>query len=317
MTRMLCPEPGSFSQAGLALAGRYTELVAERLEQSEFEAAAVDFDAVLIRFNTRVRGDLLAKAPRLKAVLSPTTGLDHIDLAAASRRGVKVFHLKGQNRFLRTVSATAELTITLMLATLRRLPAAIQSTRLGQWDPGPFRGREASGKTLGIVGCGRLGAKVARVGRALNMNVVVYDPFVSRLPAGVVRANSLADLLGGADIVSLHVPLMPETVHLIGADDLALLKDGAILINTSRGAVVDGSALIEHLKSGKLAAAAVDVVEDEEAILLGRRHPLIEYAKQHDNLLITPHIGGATFESVERTDSFILNRYFKDQGLLV
>ncbi len=121
-------------------------------------------------------------------------------------------------------------------------------------------------------------------------------------------------MLSKADILSLHVPLIPETVHLIGAPQFAIMKPGSVLVNTARGAVVDTPALLDALHSGRLAAAAVDVVEDEESILRGGNHVLIDYARQHDNLLITPHIGGATYEAVEKTDAFILNRYFKDQG---
>jgi D-3-phosphoglycerate dehydrogenase len=315
MIRILCPEPGSFSTHGLQLAASQAELVAATMSQAEFEKAAPDFDAALIRFNTRVREDLLQRAPRLKAILSPTTGLDHIDMAAAQRRGVKIFHLRGQNRFLKTVSATAELTIALMLATMRKLPAAVQATKCGQWDPAPFRGREVAGKVLGLVGCGRLGSKVARTGVALGMRVRVYDPAVTRLPAGASAVASLQQLLAEADVLSLHVPLMPETVHMLGAAEFALMKPGCVLVNTARGAVVDTLALLDALQSGSISAAALDVVEDEELILRGEEHPLVRYAATHDNLLITPHIGGATYESVEKTDAFILNRYFKDQGL--
>jgi D-3-phosphoglycerate dehydrogenase len=314
MKRILCPEPDSFSAKGLALAASRAELVARRMNQAAFETAAPDFDAVLVRFNTRVRGELLQRASRLQAILSPTTGLDHIDMTGAQRLGVKVFHLRGQKRFLKAISATAELTIALMLAVLRKLPAAVESTRAGHWEPGPFRGREAAGKVLGLVGGGRLGSKVARVGVALGMRVLVYDPLVMRLPAGVVRVDSLQEVLSKADILSLHVPLIPETVHLIGASQFAIMKPGSVLVNTARGAVVDTPALLDALHSGRLAAAAVDVVEDEESILRGGNHILIDYAHQHDNLLITPHIGGATYEAVEKTDVFILNRYFNDQG---
>ena len=316
MKRILCPEPNSFSASGLALAASRTDLVAQRMEQAAFEAAAPDFDAVLIRFNTRVRGELLQYSTRLQAILSPTTGLDHIDMDAARRLGVKVFHLQGQKRFLKTISATAELTLALMLAALRKLPAAVESTRAYQWDPGRFRGWEAAGRVLGIVGCGRLGSKLARVALALGMRVLAHDPFVMRLPPGIVRADTLREVLTNADILSLHVPLMPETVHLIGAPQLAIMKPGSILINTARGSLVDTLALLDALNSGSLAAAAVDVLEDEEVLLRGDNHVLIDYARHHDNLLITPHIGGATHEAVEKTDAFILNRYFKGEGLI-
>lgn len=312
--RILCPEPTSFSSAGLDFARRHATVTAGEMGQAEFECEAPGYDAVLVRFNTRV-GEQLMRGGHLKAVLSPTTGLDHIDLEAALRHKVRVYHLRGQKSFLKQVSATAELTVTLMLAVLRNLPQAFEAVKQGQWEPGPFRGREVAGKTLGIVGCGRLGSKVARVGRALGMRVVTFDPYVQRLPAGVERTLSLQSLLERSDVVSLHVPLMPETRYMIGGREFDQFKVGAVLINTSRGTIVDGDALLDALRTKKLSAAAVDVLEDEGQIVHHRRHSFIDYARENANLLITPHIGGATVESVEKTDLFILSRYFKDQGI--
>ena len=313
--RILCPEPSSFSVSGLEMAASRCTLVAENMNQMEFEAAAPDFDTVLIRFNTRVSGALMERSTRLKAVMSPTTGLDHIDMAAARRLGVKVYHLRGQKRFLKNVSATAELALTHMLSLLRHLPSSVEATRQGHWDPAPFRGREAAGKILGIVGCGRLGTKITRYADALGMKLVVFDPFVKRLPARAIRAATLHELLSQVDIVTLHVPLNDATVHMIGAEEFACMKDGALLVNTSRGAIVNSDALLAALRRGKLAAAGLDVVENEELILQGRPHSLIEYAREHSNLIITPHIGGATYESVEKTDAFIIQRYLNDQEL--
>ena len=315
MKSILCPEPASFSEAGLDFARQHANLTAREMTQASFEEEAAGFDAVLVRFNTRV-GEPIMRGGRLKAILSPTTGLDHLDMDAALRHKVQVFHLRGQKQFLNQISATAELTVALMLATLRLLPQALVAVKQGHWEPGPFRGREAAGKTLGLVGCGRLGSKVARVGRALNMRVMVFDPLISRPPAGVERAGSLQSLLEQSDVVSLHVPLNAETRHLIGRQQFEQFKAGAVLINTARGAIVDGQALLDALKSKKLSAAAVDVLEHEERIVQQKQNPLIDYAHTHANLLITPHIGGATFESVETTDLFILRRYFKKQGVM-
>lgn len=313
MIRILCPEPRNFSANGLALAARKSDLIAVEMDQKTFEKAAPDFDAVLIRFNTRIEANLLQRAPRLKAILSPTTGLDHIDMAAASRNGVKVFHLKGQKRFLRTVSATAELAVALMLAIMRNLPAAVEAARMGQWSPGNLRGREVSGKILGIIGCGRLGSKVARIGIALGMEVIAFDPFIGRFPARVKSIGKLRELLRQADVISVHVPLDPRTFHMLDEKNMSAIKKGAVLINTSRGAIIETRVLLSALESGRLSAAAVDVLENEESIIHEGSHPLIEYAKRNNNLLITPHIGGATAESVEKTDLYIIDRFRKHQ----
>lgn len=314
MASILCPEPSSFSDGGLNFARQHARLDAREMNQAEFARKAPGYDAVLVRFTTRVSGDAM-QGGRLKAILSPTTGLDHIDFEAVRRHKVRVYHLQGQKKFLQEVSATAELTVALMLAVLRNLPHASEAVKRGGWFDGSFRGHEVFGKTLGVVGYGRLGSKVARVAKALGMKLLAFDPFVKALPAHVERSTSLPALLERSDVVSLHVPLIPETVNMISFKEIALFKPGAVLINTSRGAIVDEDALLSALRTKRLSAAALDVLNDEGGILQKDGHPLLDYARSHTNLLITPHIGGATFESVEKTDLFILRRYFKDQGL--
>lgn len=313
MTRILCPKPDSFSPEGLAFAAAQAELTAETLSQAEFDRLAPEYDAVLVRFNTEVSPGLMGRGSKLRAIISPTTGLDHIDMEAAERAGIAVFHLRGQRQFLDTVSATAELAVGLMLALLRKIPQASGAVKEGAWDPGRFRGHEVAGKTLGIVGYGRLGTKVARAGAALDMRVIVHDPGVSSFPPEVEPRPSLDAVLTEADVLSLHVPLLPETTHLIDSRQLGLMRPGSVLINTSRGAIVSTPALLEALESGRLAGAAVDVLEDEPSVK-ERLHPLVAYARTHDNLLITPHIGGATYESVEKTDRFVLENYFRSLG---
>jgi D-3-phosphoglycerate dehydrogenase len=243
-------------------------------------------------------------------VLSPTTGLDHIDFDAAKNHNVDIFHLKGQKKFLNSISGTAEHTIALMLALLRKIPSSFEAFKTGQWEQGSFRGREVSGKTLGIVGYGRLGKKVARIGLAFGMKIAVYDPYIDSFPKNTISYKSFFNLLPEIDILSIHVPLLVETKHLIGLREIELMKPGSILINTSRGDVVSTQALIKALQSGHLAGAALDVI-DREHCIEKEGHPLIAFAKDNDNLLVTPHIGGSTYESVEKTDLFILKRFFQ------
>ncbi len=311
MLKILCPEPSSFSDSGLQYAASRADLFKEELTQSKFEALAPEYDAVLIRFNTKVSTCLLQSARRLTAILSPTTGLDHIDMKSAEKFSVKVFHLRGQKRFLKQISATSELTIALMLSLQRNLSSAFAATKQGIWNPGLFRGHELAGKKLGIVGCGRLGNKVARICLAFGMDVHIYDPWIKRLPSGSYRENNIQKLFSISDIVTLHVPLNTRNYHMIGEQELSLLGKESVLINTSRGAIIDEIALLKALKNKTFAGAALDVVENESLILNGKKHPLIVYSQENENLLISPHIGGATYESVEKTDRFILDRYFE------
>lgn len=307
---MLCPDPLSFSRAGLDYARQNSSLVAKKLSQNEFKSCAGNYDALLIRFNQKVDADFFLNGSKIKAIISPTTGLDHIDLEAARYHNVKVFHLRGQKKFLKEISGTAELTIGLLFSLLRKIPQSFESVKEFKWDPGPYRGNEVFGKVIGIIGCGRLGSKVARTANALGMNVIVYDPYINRIPSKSSKARDLYELLSKSDVISLHVPLIPETKHLISHKEVLQMKDGVIILNTSRGAILSTEALLEGLNSGKVKAAALDVLENEHNIH-DSKHSLIEYANKNDNLLITPHIGGATFESVEKTDLFILKKYFK------
>jgi D-3-phosphoglycerate dehydrogenase / 2-oxoglutarate reductase len=308
--KILCPDPDSFSEKGLTFAQSFAQLTAKSLSQDEFEKIAPQYDAVLVRFNTKVGSNIFGKNSSVKAVISPTTGLDHIDMESAKLHGIEVFHLRGEKRFLKGVSGTAELTVGLMLSVLRKIPQSFSAVKNGAWETGPYRGNEVSGKTLGVIGCGRLGSKVCRTAVALGMKVIAFDPYIKIFPLGVEPMKTQIDLFKQSDIVSLHVPLSDETKHLISDLEINQMKEGVIIINTSRGAILKTGALIDGLNREQVSAAALDVLEDEH-LMKGDLHPLVEHACKFDNLLITPHIGGATFESVEKTDLFILRKYFK------
>jgi D-3-phosphoglycerate dehydrogenase len=276
--------------------------------------ALVRADALIVRLAYTVDEALLSAAPRLRAVVSATTGVDHIDLAAAERRGVAVLTLRGETEFLRSVPSTAEHTWALLLGLLRRVAPAAQSVLAGDWERDRFRGTQLRDKTIGLVGLGRIGEKVAGYAAAFGMRVLAYDPYrpVGEIPAAE-RTPTLALLLAESDIVSLHVPLTAETDGLIGAAELAQMRPGAWLINTARGQIVDEAALLAALESGRLAGAALDVIADERD---GGHlaNPLIVYARTHENVLITPHIGGATFEAMTATEVFMahkLRRFFE------
>lgn len=307
MARILVSEPEGYSPRALDAYRALGDVRAERLEGHAFRDALADCDVLVVRLRT-VTADDLAAAPRLKIIASPTTGLDHIDLAAAERRGVRVVSLRGERGFLDKVYATSELTVGLMLALLRRIPAAHDHVLTGGWDRQRFIGTEISGRTVGIVGCGRLGTRVAEIVHAMGATVVANDkPEGPALPPPpFVRLLPLDALLEAADIVTVHVAFTPETEGLIGRSQLARMKSGALLVNTARGRIVDEGALLDVLASGALAGAALDVLAGEDGDgghLVG--NPLVAYAQSHDNLILTPHIGGATRESMGVTEEFI------------
>lgn len=307
MARVFVSEPEGYSEHALDAYRTIGEVRAERLEGQTFRDELADCEVLVVRLR-KVTADDLAAAPNLKIIASPTTGLDHIDLAAAERRGVRVVSLRGERGFLDKIYATSELTVGLMLALLRHIPAAHRHVLAGGWDRQRFIGGEISGRTVGIIGCGRLGTRVAEIVHAMGASVVASDKVEgpSLPPPSFVRMLPLDALLQEADIISVHVAFTPATEGLIGRDHFARIKPGALLVNTSRGRIVDEEALLAALASGALAGAALDVLTDEDGS--GRHlkeNPLVAYATAHDNVILTPHIGGATRESMGVTENFI------------
>lgn len=259
-------------------------------------AALADADAYYASLEVVLTDELMSKAPRLRAIATPSTGLDHIDLDAAQRRGVAVLCLKDDRQLLDDITATAELAWGLLLACARRFPEALEATRNAVWSRDALRGHQLSGKTLGILGCGRLGTIMAQYGQAFRMKIIGCDTQPVDMAGVAFERVSFDRLLRESDVISIHIHLTPENRKLIDAAALAKMKPNAILINTSRGAIIDEHALVEALTQGRLAAAGVDVIEGEWRDDLDQ-HPLIAYARTHGNLVITPHVGGVTFES--------------------
>ena len=315
--RILNAEPAGYSQAARGVLESFGDVEERCVSQDRLPDAVRDFDALIVRLGLRVT-DRVLEAKRLRAVATAATGLDHLDLEAAESRGVAVVSLRGEQEFLRSVPASAEHTWALLMASLRRVPWAFADVQRGGWDRDRFRGHDLRGMRLGIVGLGRVGSKVARYGNAFEMLVSAYDPYAGEGWAdGVDRCGSLEELLSSSDVVSVHVPLSPETRGLLNAESLRLLPRGSWLVNTSRGAVVDESSLVDLLEDGHLAGAAIDVLSTEQPDERREESPALRYARRHDNLLVTPHLAGATFESMEHTEVFIaekLREMFRGKG---
>ncbi|UCD77126.1 MAG: hydroxyacid dehydrogenase [Desulfobacterales bacterium] len=308
---ILNAEPLGYSAEAGAVLSELGNVVAKEMSRSQLLREVSDFDVLIVRLANQIDRELIGAGRRLRAIVTATTGLDHIDVAYARQQGIAVLSLRGETDFLQQVQATAEHTWALLLALMRNIVPASIAARQGQWDRDKFRGHELFGQRLGIVGLGRLGQKVARYGQAFGMRVAAYDPLVEEWLEGVRRKLTLTDLLKKSDILSLHVPLNTETEGMIGAAQLALLPAGAVLVNTSRGRVIDESALIKALTNRHLAGAALDVVAFERDTESRMKSPLFAYARNHDNLLITPHIGGATYESMAQTELFMAHKLKK------
>ncbi len=304
--RILNVEPDGYSPRAREILDTLGEVTEKPLDRDGLLNAAAEYEVLITRFGHPMDKELFAAAPGLRALVSATTGLDHIDLEAAAVHGVTVLSLQGEMEFLEELSATAELTWGLLLSLLRRIPQAIDSVKEGGWDRDIFRGNELRGKRLGILGLGRLGRMVAEYGRAFCMAVAAHDPYVSDWSTGVDLRSAAEDLMEDTQVLSIHVPLNDETRGLMDGAMLARLPEGAVLINTSRGAVVDEAALLAALGSGHLAGAGLDVVAKE--LSGGPSQAFLAYARAHDNLIITPHMGGATVESMEKVEVFMAQK---------
>ncbi len=305
--RLLIAEPDRFSPEAVASLSQWADVEQRRPDPAALRAAFEQFDIVWVRLGFRITADTLSPPVRCRILATPVTGLDRIDLDACEKTGIRVVSLRGETEFLRNVRATAELTIGLALALIRRIPEACQSVLEGCWNRDLFPGRELHGKTVAIIGMGRLGRITAGYFKAFGMEVVGHDPFHEFTSDLARPVPTLKEAVSPARFVSLHVNYNAGTRHLINEAVFAAMKPGAYLINTSRGGVVDEAALLGALQSGRLAGAALDVLDGEPEINSG--HPLVTYARAHpDRLLITPHIGGNTVESFEKTELFLANK---------
>lgn len=261
--------------------------VKTELKPDALKEAIKDYDALIVRSATKVTRDIIQAAPKLKVIGRAGVGLDNVDLEAATQKGVIVMNTPGGN----TVS-TAEHTMSLILALSRNIPQAVSSTRKGEWKRSKFMGVELYNKVLGIIGLGRIGKEVAKRAGSFGMRILAYDPFLSaEIAEGLgVEVVELARLLGESDYITVHTPLTDDTKHVISAAEFALMKKGVRVINCARGGIIDEQALVEAVREGKVAGAALDVFENEP---LSPESPLLKL----DNVVITPHLGASTEEA--------------------
>jgi D-3-phosphoglycerate dehydrogenase len=286
MARILVSDP--IAEAGIEVLRQAGEVdVRTGLPREELIRCIGDYDALVVRSETKVTADVIAAATRLRIIGRAGVGVDNIDVAAATQRGIIVVNSPEGNTI-----AAAELTVAMLLALARNIPQADRSLRAGEWKRSKFVGTEVYRKTLGIIGLGKIGREVARRAKGLGMNVIAYDPFTPSEVAeriGVTLTN-LDTLLAQSDFVSIHAPLNEQTRNLINAERIARMKDGAFLINCARGGIVDEQALADAIRTGKLAGAAVDVFSKEPP---PPDNPLLSL----EQCVLTPHLGASTTEA--------------------
>lgn len=279
------------ADAGLELLRRSFDVdLGLEMSDEELREAIGEYDAILIRSATKLTAELIERADRLKVIGRAGTGVDNVDIAAATRRGIVVANAPESNSI-----AAAEHTLALALSLFRNVPQADASLAAGRWERASFRGAELYGKTLGVIGFGRIGQLVARRALGFEMEVVAFDKFVSAerfRELGAEGLSSLGELYERADVVTLHVPKTPETVNLIDAGAIAAMRDGVRIVNCARGELVDLDALLAGLESGKVAGAALDVFPSEPFT----EHPVLA----RPDVVVTPHLGASTAEAQDR-----------------
>lgn len=316
--KLLITENKDFSPEALKILNSRFDVISADLERQDLLNELQQVNILWVRLRHYIGREIFEKVRNLKYIVSPTTGLNHIDIEVAKQNGVEILSLKGEFEFLRNIRATAEHTIGLMLSLLRNIPGATKHTSCGLWNRDLFKGSELYGKKVGLIGFGRIGKIVAKYLAAFDVDVLVTDhkPVEDNFPH--VRFVSFSEILTKSDIISIHVNLNKGTVGMLDEDAFSKMKTGAILVNTSRGEVVEESWLLKALENNKLSGAALDVLCDEHMVFK-KDNPLVLYSRHNNKLLITPHIGGCTKESMEKTEVFMAEKLLKflygDSGL--
>jgi D-3-phosphoglycerate dehydrogenase len=288
MIKILVSDP--LSEDGLKILNEVKDFqvdVKTELKPENLKEIIKDYDALLVRSATKVTKDIISAAKNLKIIGRAGVGLDNVDLEAATQKGIIVMNTPGGN----TIS-TAEHTMSMILALSRNIPQANASTKKGEWKRSKFMGVELYTKTLGIVGFGRIGREVAMRAKSFGMKVLAYDPYLSREVAESIGVEvvELKELLNNSDYITVHTPLTEETKHMISTDEFALMKKGVRIINCARGGIIDEAALVNAIKQGRVAGAALDVFEKEPI------PPDYELLKL-DNVVVTCHLGASTEEA--------------------
>ncbi|MFH1665295.1 MAG: phosphoglycerate dehydrogenase [Candidatus Omnitrophota bacterium] len=288
MIKVLVSDPLSKEGVDILKANNFKVDEVSKLSESELIKKIKGYDALIIRSGTTVTGKIIHAADKLKVIGRAGVGLDNVDVEEASKKGIVVMNAPAGN----TIS-TAEHAFSLMLALSRNIPQANQSVKQGKWDRKKFMGVELYGKTLGIIGLGRIGTEFAKRALSFGMRILAFDPFLSQERAKALNVESvdLDTLLRESDFITIHTPLTEETRHLLDDKAFKKMKKGVRIINAARGGIVDEKALVKHLKAGKVSGAALDVYEDEN------EPPVASPVMEMESIITTPHLGASTEEA--------------------
>ena len=299
MKIIICDPTSADAVEAIRAAGHDVD-VRDDISPEELVTAISAYHGMVVRSRTKVREPIIDAAENLKVIVRGGVGLDNIDVDYARSKGIAVLNTPAAS-----TQSVAELTIGYLFALARAIPQMTASMKAGLWEKKKFKGVELAGKTLGLVGVGRIGTAVAERARALGMNVIAYDPYVNAWALG--ELVGLEDLLARADYISMHLPHTEETHHIIDAAALDKMKDGVRIVNCARGGVIDENALYDAIKAGKVVGAALDVFEEEPS----KGHKLFNL----DEVLGSPHVGAGTKEATGRVGAEVAEKmvdFFKE-----
>lgn len=312
--RILITESGDFSLNALAELQKHFEVIQHDFTSLEVLIENIaEVDVLFVRLRFKLTKEILEKAPQLQYILTATTGLDHIDTDYFESRGGKVISLKGEVDFLGSIPSTAEHTWALLLALLKKIPSAFEDVKEGNWHRDHFKGNNLREKKIGILGLGRVGKQVAHFAEAFGLEIGYFD--VVAQTNHYTSFSNPQELFAWAEIISIHIPYNTENENFVNMELLQHCQKNAVLINTSRGNVWDENWVAELLKQNKIFGVATDVLQDEFNKKHLKRNPLVELATEEYNIIITPHIAGATYESMAMTEEFIVSQFLKTTTL--
>lgn len=308
--KILVLTPEYYSEEVLFELNQFGNIESKNLSREELMQNIENYDVILTRIGHKFDKELLEKAKNLKVLATATTGVDHIDTEYAKGKGIEVISSPGVNAI-----ATAEHTFGLILSLIRKTPWGFENIRNYTWERDKLIGTELNGKTIGIIGFGRIGSMIGKYAKVFGMDVLTHDPYINRELADEIGAEivELDELLRKSDVITLHAFASPETTNMINRETISKMKETALLINVARGSLIDEGALMEALQNNKIGGTAIDVLKEEPP---ERPHKLVEYAKQNKNLIITPHLGGSTKEAVynaakevvQKVKEFLINQ---------
>ena len=309
--KILITENKDFSKEALKILESIedVEIISKNLNKEELKKYAKDVDVIWIRLKNYIDKEILENT-KIKYIVTATTGLNCIDLQYAKKKKIKVLSLKGEEKFLQNVRATPEFTITCILALLRNIKNASNAVDDYNWNRDYFKGNEIYGKTIGIIGYGRVGRIVARYLKCFGANILVCEKKEKRMPK-YIKKVTLDEIFKKSDIVTLHVNYEEENINMINQKLFDLIDKPIYFINTARGELVNEQDLIQAIKENKVIKAAVDVLNHEARNKI-KNNKLLKFAIDSNRVLITPHLGGCTKESMEKTEVFMANKLKKE-----